>query len=99
MAGSLLNLCMTLLVAVTMLAASGTAPAQAAQCLDNRMVQGLIAAHKIRTWPAIKALAGVSDAYKESLGGEGVPAGWPALLRRQRGGPFRGIQATGAQRR
>ncbi|HVW93840.1 MAG TPA: hypothetical protein VHB74_14695 [Devosia sp.] len=34
-------------------------------CMDNRAVQALIASHRIKTWPAIKAMAGVSDQYKE----------------------------------
>lgn len=43
-------------------------PTQAAEgdsCMDNRSVQALIASHRIKTWPAIKAMAGVSDQYKE----------------------------------
>jgi hypothetical protein len=67
MAGYLGNCCMSLLLASTMLAAvtaSGAARA-ADTCLDNRAVQALIASHQIKTWPAIKALAGISDQYKE----------------------------------
>ena len=66
MAGYLINLSMTVLIASTMLAAAA-APhaAMAATCMDNRSVQALIASHKIKTWPAIKALAGISDQYKE----------------------------------
>jgi hypothetical protein len=41
-------------------------PARAAGgCLANAAVQALIAEHKIKTWPAITALAGISDQYKE----------------------------------
>ena len=70
MAGYLGNCCMSLLLVSTMLAAivaPGAARAADA-CLDNRAVQALIASHQIKTWPAIKALAGISDQYKEVCG-------------------------------
>ena len=66
MIGSVIHLCMTVLVVATMLASAGvSSPTRAAACMDNRAVQALIAAHQIKTWPAIKALAGISDKYKE----------------------------------
>ncbi len=34
-------------------------------CMDNRDVQAAIAANQIKTWPAIKRLAGVPDSWKE----------------------------------
>ena len=67
MASFVINLCMAMLVASTMLVTimlPGTANA-AGQCLDNRAVQALIASHAIKTWPAIKALAGISGGYSE----------------------------------
>jgi hypothetical protein len=67
MAGYLINFGVTLLLASTVLvaaAAPGSAEAAGA-CLDNRAVQALIASHQIKTWPAIKAMAGISDQYKE----------------------------------
>jgi hypothetical protein len=67
MISSVLNLLMTMLVASTMVV--GTASPSAARaiggCMDNRAVQAAIAAHQIKTWPAIKAMAGVSEQYKE----------------------------------
>jgi hypothetical protein len=56
-----------LLVGALVLAvAAGPLPARAADgCLANRAAQALIAQHKIKTWPTIKALAGISDEYKE----------------------------------
>ncbi|MGN6103478.1 MAG: hypothetical protein ACTHOR_20255 [Devosia sp.] len=54
---------------VIIIAAMAAAPLQGAAaagtCIDNRAVQALIAQHRIKTWPAIKALAGISDEYKE----------------------------------
>ena len=67
MVSSLINLVVTLLVAATAYASVGL-PAAAdsgSACMDNRSVQALIANHQIKTWPAIKALAGISDKYKE----------------------------------
>jgi hypothetical protein len=67
MVSSLINLVVTLLVAATAYASVGL-PAAAdsgGACMDNRSVQALIANHQIKTWPAIKALAGISDKYKE----------------------------------
>jgi hypothetical protein len=68
MASSLIKLCMGLvfvaalfpLAPATLAAADGNAT-----CLANRAVQALIASRKIKTWPAIKAMAGISDQYKE----------------------------------
>lgn len=66
MLGHLINLVATALIAATMAGAAAPAVAQAAgQCMDNRAVQALIAGHQIKTWPAIKAMAGISDQYKE----------------------------------
>ena len=67
MVSSLINIVMTLLVAATAYSAAGL-PAAAdsnGTCMDNRSVQALIARHAIKTWPAIKVLAGISDKYKE----------------------------------
>jgi len=66
MATSVTNLCLTAVLAAMVGAAA--LPAWAADgdvCLDNRDVQALIAGHKIRTWPAVKAMAGISGQYKE----------------------------------
>lgn len=66
MAGQLINLCVTVALASTLLAAvAGPSPATAASCMNNRAVQALIATHKIKTWPAIKAMAGIPEQYKE----------------------------------
>jgi hypothetical protein len=55
-----------LLGAVALAAVAGPPSARAADgCLANRAAQALVAQHKIKTWPTIKALAGVSDQYKE----------------------------------
>ncbi len=57
---------LSLLVASTLAVATAPVRAQAdTTCLDNRAVQAMIASHQIKTWPAIKALAGISDQYKE----------------------------------
>ncbi len=55
------------LVVAAILFGSAATPAFASQgaCLDNRDVQAAIASHQIKTWPAIKAMAGVSENYKE----------------------------------
>jgi hypothetical protein len=66
MFGHLINLVATALIAATMAGAAAPAAVRAAgQCMDNRAVQALIASHQIKTWPAIKALAGISEQYKE----------------------------------
>src|ERR1700709_628078 len=67
MASNLLNVCVALLIAMMVFSvAASAAPARnVGACMDNRAVQALIASHQIRTWPAIKALAGISEQYKE----------------------------------
>jgi len=66
MAGHLVKWGVTVGVAAVMAGVAASAHAQAAgTCVDNRTVQALIASHQIKTWPAIKALAGISDQYKE----------------------------------
>jgi uncharacterized ParB-like nuclease family protein len=65
MASYVINLCVALLVASTMLVTLPGATRAAGQCLDNREVQSMIAAHAIKTWPAIKSLAGISAGYSE----------------------------------
>lgn len=66
MISSVLNLLMTIVVAATMFVAVATPAAYAAGgCMDPRDVQAAIAAHQIKSWPAIKAIAGISDQYKE----------------------------------
>jgi hypothetical protein len=67
MANLLLHFGMTLVVAASLLVAAAT-PSSArtiGACMDNRAVQAAISQHVIKTWPAIKAMAGVSDGYKE----------------------------------
>jgi len=60
------NLCLATLFAV-LSGAFFDAPAAHAvgDCIDNRAVQALIATRQIKTWPAIKAMAGLSDRYTE----------------------------------
>ncbi|HTJ58204.1 MAG TPA: hypothetical protein VL418_11635 [Devosiaceae bacterium] len=66
MSGYLINFCMAVVLASSLLGAvAAPSAAYAAGCINNRAVQALIATHKIKTWPAIKALAGISDQYKE----------------------------------
>jgi hypothetical protein len=67
MASALTNLYTALVLGTLALAAGADPlPARAADgCLANRAAQALVAQHKIKTWPTIKALAGVSDQYKE----------------------------------
>ena len=62
-------------------------------------MQALIASHQIKTWPAIKAMAGVSDQYKEVSAVRVCQAGRHALLCRQRRGALGRVQAAGAERR
>ena len=59
------SLCRTTFLAVVLFAVAAPAAATAASCLDNRAVQALIASHQIKTWPAIKAMANISEQYKE----------------------------------
>jgi len=66
MASHLINLCLATIIASTVLALGSAGTVRAADgCIDNREVQALIAARQIKTWPAIKALAGISDAFTE----------------------------------
>ena len=67
MAGSLIKLCITILVASTVAAAADSpyGVEAAAGCLSRPAVQALIASRQIKTWPEIKQMAGVSDEYKE----------------------------------
>lgn len=66
MAGSLMNFCIAVAFTATLLAAVAMpSAASAGSCMDNRAAQALIATHKIKTWPAIKALAGIPEQYKE----------------------------------
>jgi hypothetical protein len=66
MAGHLVKWGMTVVVAAGMAGAGPLPHARAdGECMDNRTVQALIASHQIKTWPAIKAMAGISDQYKE----------------------------------
>ena len=67
MVTSVSNFLLTIAVVSTMLvvaATPGTALA-VGRCMDNRAVQAAIAARQIKTWPAIKAMAGISEDYKE----------------------------------
>jgi hypothetical protein len=34
-------------------------------CVDNRTVQSMIASGQIKTWPGVKAMAGIPEQYKE----------------------------------
>ena len=67
MVSALTNLFAVLVLGALALAAlAGPVPVRAADgCLANRAAQALVAQHKIKTWPTIKALAGISDQYKE----------------------------------
>jgi hypothetical protein len=68
MASCLLNLCATLFIAATVFstfATSASAAGAVGACMDNRAVQQLIARHQIKTWPTIKAIAGIPEQYKE----------------------------------
>jgi hypothetical protein len=67
MINSVLNLLIAASLASTMLVATAgpSAARDIGGCMDNRAVQAAIAAHQIKTWPAIKAMARVSDQYKE----------------------------------
>jgi hypothetical protein len=67
MARALIHVYAVLLVgALALAAAAGPLPARAADgCLTRPAAQALVTQHKIKTWPAIKALAGISDEYKE----------------------------------
>ena len=66
MARHLINLCLATFIASSLFALSGAGTATAADsCIDNRAVQALIAVQQIKTWPAIKAMAGISDQYTE----------------------------------
>jgi hypothetical protein len=66
MATSVIKLCLAALLTAAVGAAALPAwAADADACLDNRDVQALIAGHKIKTWPAVKAMAGISEQYKE----------------------------------
>jgi hypothetical protein len=67
MVSALINLYVAVVLGTLAYVAVGNpTPARAADaCLANPAVQALIAEHKIKTWPAIKALAGISDQYKE----------------------------------
>jgi hypothetical protein len=67
MVSSVINIVLTLIVAATAYASVGL-PAAAdsnGTCMDSRSAQALVTSHKIKTWPAIKVLAGISDKYKE----------------------------------
>lgn len=63
----LLNRRTTLLLAAALVAAlPATAGArEIGTCMDNRQVQALIASQQIKTWPAIKAMAGIAPTYQE----------------------------------
>ena len=66
MAAYLMNVFATIVVTATMIVAFSAPSARAAgACLENRLVQDMISKHEIKTWPAIKAIAGISDQYKE----------------------------------
>ena len=67
MVSTLINFYAAVLVAAMFYASAGLPAAadSSSACMDNRSVQALIASHSIKTWPAIKALAGISDKYKE----------------------------------
>ena len=67
MVSALVNLYVAVVLGTLAYVAVGAStPARAADaCLANPAVQALISEHKIKTWPAIKALAGISDQYKE----------------------------------
>jgi hypothetical protein len=67
MVATLVNLFMTMVIATTMFA-TATAPSAArtfGACMAPRDVQAAIAAKQIKRWSEIKALAGISDQYKE----------------------------------
>ena len=67
MVTTLVHLFMTMAIATTMFA-TATSPSAArafGACMDNRAVQAAIASHQIKTWPAIKAMAGISGQYTE----------------------------------
>jgi hypothetical protein len=66
MASCLSTLCAILiLVAALGPAVSFGAQLPANGCLDRRQAQALVTSHQIKTWPAIKSIAGISDQYKE----------------------------------
>lgn len=61
MAGHLINLVLATFLASTAFALSGADAVRAADlCLNRLAVQDLITSGQIKTWPAIKALAGIT---------------------------------------
>jgi hypothetical protein len=66
MASYLIKLWLGVLLASTAAVTVDAVPARAVDlCLDNRAAQELISTKQIKTWPAIKALAGISGQYTE----------------------------------
>src|SRR5262245_51421130 len=63
MASSPINFLAAILVSSAAFVACG-ALARAADCIDNRDVQTLIATHQIKTWPSVKQMAGYGN-YKD----------------------------------
>ena len=60
------NICMSLVTAAMLLGiTAGPGFAGPGGCLDSRAVQEAIASHQIKSWPAVKAMAGMSENYKE----------------------------------
>ena len=58
------NLCMSLLMAAILFGSAAT-PGFAAQCLDGPSVQAAISSKQIKSWPTVKALAGIPRTYRE----------------------------------
>ena len=65
MLSSLANLCATLIAATVFAALAPHAALAAGPCLDNPEVQAAMSADQIKSWPTIRAMAGISDQYKD----------------------------------